>query len=45
MGNKAWTLALDWKENAAFNAAGDHDWNVNGDKAGTARTAGGFTFL
>jgi len=45
MGNKAWTLALPWPGNKAFNAAADHDWNVDGKKAGTARTAKGLTFL
>jgi len=50
MGNKAWTLALPWSGKAAFNLADDHDWNVDGVKAGTARTAqlggtGHFTFL
>lgn len=45
MGNKAWTLALDWNGNAAFNGALDHDWSVNGKKAGTARHASNFTFL
>jgi len=45
MGNKAWTLALPWSGNAAFNAATDHDWEVDGKKAGTARTSDGFTFL
>ena len=50
MGNKAWTLALPWLGQAAFKAAADHDWTVEGVKAGTARTAqlgttGSFTFL
>ena len=45
MGNKAWTLALNWPGSTAFNAADDHDWDVSGTKAGTARTSGGFTFL
>lgn len=45
MGNKAWTLALPWEGKADFNAATDHTWSVAGKKAGTARTAGGFTFL
>jgi cathepsin A (carboxypeptidase C) len=45
MGNKAWTLALDWSGKDAFNAEGDHDWLVNGQPAGQARTADGFTFL
>jgi cathepsin A (carboxypeptidase C) len=45
MGNKAWTLDLDWNGKTAFNNAVDHDWNVDGKKAGTVRTASNFTFL
>merc|ERR1711907_120394 len=45
MGNKAWTLALPWPGKDGFNAATDHDWDVDGKKAGTARTSQGFTFL
>ena len=45
MGNKAWTLALPWAGKAAFNAAGDHPWLVDGKQAGLARSAQGFTFL
>lgn len=41
LGNKAWTLALEWSDSGDFNAAGDHDWQG----AGLARTAGPFTFL
>jgi len=42
MGNRAWTLGLEWSEKEAFVQAEDHDWN---DGSGLARTAGGFTFL
>eukprot|EP01060_Flectonema_neradi_P031494 TRINITY_DN4798_c0_g1_i1.p1 TRINITY_DN4798_c0_g1~~TRINITY_DN4798_c0_g1_i1.p1 ORF type:complete len:447 (+),score=117.97 TRINITY_DN4798_c0_g1_i1:48-1388(+) len=45
LGNKAWTLALPWPGKAAFNAAQDHPWNVQGTQAGIARTAQNFTFL
>ena len=45
MGNKAWTLALDWTGKAKFNEAGDHKWLVKGKEAGLARSAQGFTFL
>ena len=49
MGNKAWTVALPWDGHDAFAAAADHDWTVDGVKAGTARSAkaggGTFTFL
>merc|ERR1711935_652107 len=38
MGNRAWTLGLDWKHKDEFNAAEERDWN---DGAGLARTAGG----
>lgn len=41
MGNKAWTLDLDWSGHDEFNAAGDHAWGTYG----MARTAKGFTFL
>ncbi len=42
LGNRAWTLNLDWSYKAEFNAAEEKDWN-NG--AGLARTANGLTFL
>jgi len=42
LGNRAWTLNLDWKHKAEFNAAEEHDWN---NQAGLARTANGLTFL
>lgn len=45
MGNKAWTMALEWSGKAQFNAAGDHKWMVSGKQAGLARSASGFTFL
>jgi len=45
MGNKAWTLALPWKGEEEFTAAGDHAWMVEGKEAGLARSASGFTFL
>jgi cathepsin A (carboxypeptidase C) len=45
MGNKAWTLELEWPGKTAFLAAGDHSWVVEGKAAGLARTAQGFTFL
>jgi len=47
MGNKAWTLAMDWPNKDAFNAAGDHSWMISGKStpAGLARTANNFTFL
>lgn len=41
LGNRAWTLALQWSGSADFVAADDHDWKGKG----LARTAKGFTFL
>ena len=41
LGNKAWTLKLDWKGKDEFNAAEEHEWQG----AGLARTAEGLTFL
>jgi cathepsin A (carboxypeptidase C) len=45
MGNKAWTLALDWEGKTGFNDAEDHTWSVKGEEAGLARTFANFTFL
>jgi len=45
MGNKAWTLALEWVGKSEFVAEGDHKWMVAGKQAGLARSAQGFTFL
>jgi cathepsin A (carboxypeptidase C) len=45
IGNKAWTLALDWSGAAAFNGQVDSLYSVDGAGAGVVRTANGFTFL
>jgi len=46
MGNKAWTLALDWNGKDAFNNAEDTDWKLSdGTAAGKVREANGLTFL
>jgi len=45
IGNKAWTLALDWSGKSGFNAALDKPWVVNGKQAGIVRSYEGFTFL
>jgi len=46
LGNRAWTLALDWDHAEEFNAAEEHEWQDGaGDAAGLARTANGLTFL
>jgi len=42
MGNKAWSLALEWDYHTEFQNAPDHEW---GDKSGLARSSHGFTFL
>jgi len=42
IGNKAWTLAMDWKHKDDFNGAQDHEWN---NKTGLARSSHGLTFL
>jgi cathepsin A (carboxypeptidase C) len=42
LGNRAWTLKLDWTGSSDFVGAGDHDWK-NGK--GLARSAHGLTFL
>jgi len=41
LGNKAWSLELDWDKSDEFKAAGDHDW----ESVGLARTNKLFTFL
>jgi len=45
MGNKAWTLALEWEGSTGFNNEGDHKWMVEGKEAGLARSFANFTFL
>jgi|EP00945_MAST-04E_sp_MAST-4E-sp1_P006181 cathepsin A (carboxypeptidase C) len=45
IGDKAWTMALEWEGKEQFNAEGDHDWTSNGKLAGLARTYDNFTFL
>ena len=42
LGNKAWTLDLDWSGKEQFNAEADKDWNGG---AGSVRTHAGLTFL
>merc|ERR1712070_1043956 len=41
LGNKAWTLNLDWQHTSEFNDAEEHEW----DSSGLARTSNGLTFL
>merc|ERR550517_1263127 len=45
LGNKAWTLAMEWPGKSAFNAAKDAPWAVAGEEAGMVRSAQNFTFL
>lgn len=45
IGNKQWTLALQWPGSNDFNNAKDATWNVNGTEAGLLRSAKGFSFL
>ena len=46
IGNKHWTLDLEWEGKRAFNEAADIPYKTsNGSDVGLARTHGGFTFL
>jgi len=50
MGNKAWTLNMDWHGKKGFNAAKDKAWKMDNrgkknEVVGRERTHGGFTFL
>ncbi len=47
MGNKAWTLELDWIGKDQFNLAKDKEWTskFTGKKAGKYRMAKNFAFL
>mmetsp|Transcript_23277 Transcript_23277/g.69716 ORF Transcript_23277/g.69716 Transcript_23277/m.69716 type:complete len:434 (+) Transcript_23277:141-1442(+) len=45
LGNQAWTLALPWSGQEAFNATAVADWSVAGEKAGELRKSGPFAFL
>lgn len=42
LGNRAWTLKLDWDHKDEFQKAPEKDWNKGG---GLARTSNGLTFL
>jgi cathepsin A (carboxypeptidase C) len=48
LGNKAWTLGLDWKHGDEFRSVDEHEWGSSDDgtsAAGLVRTAKGFTFM
>lgn len=44
-GSNAWTMALQWNNQAGFNATALSDWHVGGAVAGAVRSFGGLTFL
>ncbi|KAL0092456.1 Alpha/Beta hydrolase protein [Phycomyces blakesleeanus] len=47
IGNKAWSLEMDWPGRTAYNEAVDHPWHswLTGEKAGEVRSANNLTFL
>lgn len=45
LGNKAWTLLLEWKGKKEFNDAKDVVFSVDGNKAGRYRNAQNFSFV
>jgi len=45
LGNKKWTLAMEWPHKAEFNAAQDSDYTVDGKVAGRIRASNGFHFM
>lgn len=49
LGNRAWTLTLEWSHKDEFNAAPDHEWGSNESTqmgtAGLAKSSNGFTFI
>jgi len=47
LGNKKWTLALEWPHKAEFNAAEDRPYALEGNNraAGRLRSAGGLSFM
>lgn len=45
LGNKKWTLAMDWPHKSDFNSAADKPYVVDGKVAGRVRTANGFHFM
>jgi cathepsin A (carboxypeptidase C) len=45
LGNKKWTLALEWPHKADFNAAADTPYTVDGKEAGRLRMSNGFHFM
>ncbi|KAF8168542.1 serine carboxypeptidase [Crassisporium funariophilum] len=44
VGNERWTLALEWSGHEEFSSQDLREWHVDGNPAGTTRSARGFTF-
>ncbi|RKP05913.1 Alpha/Beta hydrolase protein [Thamnocephalis sphaerospora] len=45
MGNKAWTIEMEWAGKSKFSATKDQPWTVDGIDAGEVREVGPLTFL
>eukprot|EP01083_Nonionella_stella_P210924 763153_1 len=48
LGNKAWTLGLDWEHKDEFNSAEEKEWGTrleDGKSAGLVRSSNGLTFM
>jgi len=45
LGNKKWTLAMEWPHKDEFNKAADNDYKVDGKAAGKLRSSNGFHFM
>jgi len=44
-GGRSWSDSMPWNLHNQYNNTQFHDWNINGQIAGTTKTAGNFTFL
>jgi len=45
LGNKKWTLKMEWPHKADFNAAEDKPYMLDGEKVGRLRSSNGFHFM
>merc|ERR1711908_97127 len=45
LGNKKWTLAMEWPHKTEFNAASDAPYMVGNSQSGRLRTSNGFHFM
>jgi len=45
LGNKAWTIALEWEGHSEFENAEDLDWRFEGETVAKLRSARGFHFM